>query len=363
MTSSRHIVARCLVPTCQVKFAVKTRQAEKWVPCPKCGEIQTVGGGDDTPAELPKPAPLPRPTAAPRAVRADSPDLSADEARRILRGVADRHKAQGIRKQLDGINHAKVNKATDGYARLMGEDETPLALVDTSFLQNGSAGLLLTNRRVYSHLLSAPVELSEITSAAFEKPTELQGLMVGLGGPLLFGVYRLCGGRPITTALRVNGQEVFQGKCNHAFWIDALTALGQAARQQDGGDRLADRLRRRKELARHLAAAVAARLTAAEVEQRFAGVASAGEVRAVGEELREVYGRRQVVKSAVITAIGFVILVAAGLITLASEGGWLWIGGAFAGLGLFSIGLYRLVVGPPPMTFDALHDKWAAEYE
>lgn len=63
MTTSRRIVARCLVPSCQAKFEVKTRQAEKWVPCPKCGEMQVVGGDDPPPEPLPPPPAPPPPLA------------------------------------------------------------------------------------------------------------------------------------------------------------------------------------------------------------------------------------------------------------------------------------------------------------
>lgn len=376
MTTSRQIAARCQTPACGVKFTVKTRQAEKAVACPKCGDIQVVRRAEDTTsapataknlpvvvARVEQPADQSRPVKLPTVKRTEAKPwgLTAEVIEQVLRPIATTHRVKGILKQLDGVNAKKVKKAVGGYARLMENDEIPLVLVDSSFLQDGSAGFLLTTRRLYSSLLPAPIELDEITSVAVEKPTELQGLMLGLAGPVVALLYRACGGKPLTTRLRVNGHEVFAGRCNHAFWIEALLALGDEVRRAEGTDMLARKLQRRGALAQHVAAAIAARMDATQVSKCFSEVAPAEEVRRLDDEMRQIYGHMQWVKSGVVTAIGFFILAIAALITLETSWTWYWIGGMVAGLGLFSIGVYRLTFGPPPMPFDTLHAKWKAK--
>jgi len=95
----------------------------------------------------------------------------------------------------------------------MNADETAIAQIDTSFLQNGSKGLLLTDRRVYSSWLPQGIDLAEIRRVDFEDPSTAMRQRPG--------------------TLLINGRLAFSGRFTSAFWIDALTALGRAARSED----------------------------------------------------------------------------------------------------------------------------------
>jgi hypothetical protein len=111
----------------------------------------------------------------------------------------------------------------------MTAEEVPLVAVDTSFLENGSAGLLLTNRCLYSSELPDPVPLATIREARVEHPDTLDHILYLLG--LLGWLFRSMRGT-YYSRLVVNDDVVY----NHAkpiryeFWVDVLTRLAAASR-------------------------------------------------------------------------------------------------------------------------------------
>jgi hypothetical protein len=106
---------------------------------------------------------------------------------------------------------AKAGHFTSGIT----EEETPLALIDTSFLGNGKAGFLLTNRALYSSLLQRPLGLMDIQEVPYETPGPNQAwfyiLAHVLFGPFffLFHFYSLLTHEPgHMNQLLVNGKVI-----------------------------------------------------------------------------------------------------------------------------------------------------------
>lgn len=207
------------------------------------------------------------------------PLVPQEEAESLVRKIAEKYQCQGILRKLGNIREDNVANAVACFAPEMGEDETPLTFIDTSFLGNGKAGFLLTNRGLYSSFRSRPFWLSDIndisyTSPGFERYFFLYLLIAGilvsayLGGmmgaglglllshlglpprpftpgwsilsislTLYFGVFVSVGFRQLQIRLLVNGKAVYNGRhrLRGAFWIELLTALAEAARQAQAG--------------------------------------------------------------------------------------------------------------------------------
>lgn len=173
------------------------------------------------------------------AVGKDSPDVvwgppplvPEKYAESIVREIAEKHGAKGILRAIGNIRQDRLANAAKRFAREMGDNETPLAFLDSSFLQNGKAGLLLTNRGLYSSLLSEPVYLSDIEEVRYETPG--LGDMLWLYTP--FGkLYMLLHGmRHLQNRLLVNGEVVYStgNPLRSGFWIELLMALAAATRQ------------------------------------------------------------------------------------------------------------------------------------
>jgi hypothetical protein len=174
-----------------------------------------------------------------------------ERAEEIVRTFAEKHGAKRTLRQLGDVPADKLSNAIDSFAYTIDEEERALVLVDNSFLQNGSAGLLLTNARLYSSLLGKPVGLEKIQEAVLARPDMMERAILPLTiccylvfcivfGPvgklvalLLLPLWILY--RPRwTNRLVVNGEVVFAGHaCSTDFWPEVLRALGALARQTD----------------------------------------------------------------------------------------------------------------------------------
>jgi hypothetical protein len=159
-----------------------------------------------------------------------------DRARAVVRELAAEAGATNIVAQVDWIEPARIANARARFARDMRSDEVPLVLVDSSFLRNGKAGLLLTNRAVYSSRLPAPVALEDVETFGHRPPDPAVLVWVYLLVPvvacvppavlvLLAILWR--GDRPLQEALLVNGRVAYVGGKNlaRAFWREVLPAL------------------------------------------------------------------------------------------------------------------------------------------
>lgn len=215
--------------------------------------------------------------------------LSVDEAQTIIRRVAEKHRARGVLKQLDAIPQSKVERAVVKYASSMHSDETPLVLVDLSFLQNGTAGLLLTNTHLYSSLTGSSVRLSEILMTCCEKPTQLESFLAGMLGI----VYLLFGDQRIRKQLVANGEVICKGRIHYEFWLDVLTELGQASRPRGHAPTLARYLRNQNMLERTVAGAMATGMSDDEIRTLLAP-ASQPELNRMMAEMRAIYERPRV---------------------------------------------------------------------
>jgi hypothetical protein len=173
----------------------------------------------------------------------------ADRAVSVVRDVAEAHGAWHILKQLDGLRPDRVNNARRRFAREMTDEETPLLLVDSSFLQNGKAGFLLTSRAVYSSGLDRPVPLDGIESVVHRRPdrsisvVEVIVVFAHVIFPplILLAIPLALRNRDRrTNALVINGRVAYRGGKNltWGFWVDVLQALAAEARRRDAETRV-----------------------------------------------------------------------------------------------------------------------------
>jgi hypothetical protein len=159
-----------------------------------------------------------------------------DRAMSIVRAVALEHAALHIIKQLDGIRADRLANARARFARAMADDETPLVLADTSFLRNGKAGFLLTNRAFYSNWLPHPIALDDVRTVRHQPPDSHISLIEGgmfvlhvLFPPaaILLLPFAIRRRNRMRHALLVNNRVVYAGQNNFVwgFWVDVLVAL------------------------------------------------------------------------------------------------------------------------------------------
>lgn len=395
MSESRILTAQC--GKCGCRLRVKTHSAAKVVPCPKCHTTVTASQAPNPSSSTnPNPGPVhafPCPNCGsnleverhligqittcrdceqrikvPRPLPSKTPQgdyLPREQAEAIVRAAAEKHGAKGALSRLGNIDPKLVANAKAGFAREMCEGEVPLVLMDRSFLENGKAGVLVTNRALYSSTASEPVPLGDILSATVEEPTQLQQLLIGGLGPLGYGIFRLCGGESLWPKLLVNGEIVYEGKINAAFWKDLLPQLALAYR--NGAGRTAVRrnikkqMRNADELAWLVAAAVCSgkdkHATLADFAYDGADPARVGAMADAMIRLRTA-PRRGVALG--LLAAGIAMVLAGLTLTFASEGDWIWYGPVVFGIPLAGIGLFRLANGSPPLKTADLKAKWDA---
>src|SRR5687768_6945974 len=90
-------------------------------------------------------------------------------AAQTVRDLAQQHKQRRVARQLDNFSPKLLAAAKSSFAAQMVEQETPLVLFDRSFLLNGKAGILLTDRAIYSSSPRGCVPLASIRSIHVER--------------------------------------------------------------------------------------------------------------------------------------------------------------------------------------------------
>jgi hypothetical protein len=136
----------------------------------------------------------------------------------IVRNLAQQH---GRKLKLGNHNPKHVANAKRSFAKDMGDDEVPFVFLDRSFFGNGKAGLLITDRRVYSSTVSSSVALADIRIATAEvKSTAEVMLGGGTKDQTLF-----VNGAPFYTELATMGRKPL------TFYAEVLNALANAVRQ------------------------------------------------------------------------------------------------------------------------------------
>jgi len=164
--------------------------------------------------------------------------VPSETAVKVVRELAEKHRNQRAVRQLGRYLPSVLANVRASFAPDLSDDETPLFLLDESFLQNGKKGLLLTNRRLYSNGLTRPIPLDEIVAAVVEYPTSLQvGLFLMLLGPFLGFFFR----RRNMPRLIVNGYQVYRGPFGGPllggrpeFLTELLTRLAALAHSTTG---------------------------------------------------------------------------------------------------------------------------------
>jgi hypothetical protein len=179
------------------------------------------------------------------------PLVPEEQAERLVREIAEKHKAKGILRKLGAFRSDHIENAVRHFADQMDEEETPLAFIDTSFLGNGKRGLLVTNRAVYSSNFSRPLWLVDIDEVTYEKPDPSDIALINVFAVLLVAVHFLSPNpmRYLAHAvlfalivfalpimrfkhrLLINSKIVCKRRLRGAFWIELLTALASAARE------------------------------------------------------------------------------------------------------------------------------------
>jgi hypothetical protein len=172
-----------------------------------------------------------------------------DRAVEVVKAIALEHNAPHIVRQLDGIRADRLANARARFARAMTGDEAPLVLVDTSFLRNGRAGFLLTNRALYSSWLPHPVALEGVRTARHRPPDGRISLIEGgmfvlhvLFPPAAILLLPLVIRRRnrMRHALLVNDQVAYAGQKNlvWAFWVEVIVALAAELADRPEPDRM-----------------------------------------------------------------------------------------------------------------------------
>jgi hypothetical protein len=280
------------------------------------------------------------------------PLLSLARAKEVGTDVAQRHDGKQTLERFARLDTRLVAAARREFARQMEPDETPLALFDRSPRKDGTAGTMITNRRVYSTFLDRPIPLADILLAHVERPSQLQEIMTGV--------------QVVIRTLLVNGTPVMVGSDKFALLADLLTELGRAVREEHGltwvppegapGD---------DPLTRAAAAWVCDRRPEREI---VVALAAAGMPERQADEtvdgLAAIRYRRQYVLPWVLILLGFPLLLFGAFMLLAGSDenmyGRIWGGGVgvFLGVALPGIGIYRLISGKTPWRTHELLAAW-----
>ncbi len=163
-----------------------------------------------------------------RRVRRTPPLIPKERAEALVREIAEKHGAKGVLRSLGQLSPKHLANAAVRFAQAMRDDETPLAFLDVSFLKNGKAGMLLTNRGLYSSFYSRPIWLADIEDVSFARP----GVDAYLGWFFLGLLYVFINGiRHFQNRLFVNDKVVFStgNRLRFDFWVELLTVLADEA--------------------------------------------------------------------------------------------------------------------------------------
>ena len=139
----------------------------------------------------------------------------------IVRNFATKHAFGWVLKKLGNHKLNHIANAKSSFARDMVDAEVPLVFLDRSFFGNGKAGLLITDRRVYSSTVSYSIPLADIRIATVELKSTAE-VMLGSGTKdhTLF-----VNGAPLYTELATMGRKPL------TFYAEVLNALANAVRQ------------------------------------------------------------------------------------------------------------------------------------
>src|SRR5262249_21250093 len=94
--------------------------------------------------------------------------IPAARAEALVRGAAERQHEPAAVRLLGQLRPKHLAGPVASFARELGPDEVPLLFFDPSWRRNGRAGILVTNRRLYSSRLDGPIELEDITDVTFK---------------------------------------------------------------------------------------------------------------------------------------------------------------------------------------------------
>jgi hypothetical protein len=177
------------------------------------------------------------------------PGLTQERALEIAHAVAGEHRARHIIKQIGNIPPRRVARARARFAQKMTDDEVALLMVDTSFFRNGAAGLLITNRALYSTRHVTPIHLADMRQIEHRPPDKRTQMMLHL----IVGLTHFFPPAAILMVLVMFGRRhrfrhvlaindtvvhVAQKPMTWAFWVDLLVALSRELQPTDGRGRV-----------------------------------------------------------------------------------------------------------------------------
>ncbi|MHB1425551.1 MAG: hypothetical protein ACYC3I_20475 [Gemmataceae bacterium] len=164
-----------------------------------------------------------------RTSRQPQPLIPKEQAIALVRAVAEKFGSKKLLRTIGNISPKHLAIATAHFAQEMTQQETPLILRDTSFLQNHKSGLLLTNRAIYSSHCRHPIWLCDIEEVIFP-PLSPRDPVASLFFGRLYHTWRLS--QNMTQQMRVNGELVYSwNPLRTELWIEMLQELAAAARQ------------------------------------------------------------------------------------------------------------------------------------
>jgi hypothetical protein len=143
----------------------------------------------------------------------------------LVNKASQHHPKRGQLETVGSFKPNQIANARANFAGQMGAHEAPLAMIDSSTMQNGKAGMLLTTRRIYSSSIKQPIELTDIRDVSVKNPDAGDAVLT-----FLFGVFH-----PVQFRLRVNDTVVYSGRKSSywklwhpEFWEVLISRLAQA---------------------------------------------------------------------------------------------------------------------------------------
>jgi hypothetical protein len=175
-----------------------------------------------------------------------APALSRAIADKMVEWVENIYYSGDKSEQLGALRVGGLSSQIRWFAPAWEEDERPLFFLDTSRNGDGTAGILVSDRRLYASALDEAIPLADVRDVTCEEKGGTGGVLMILAILLLilclfvgwvvilFGLATAAERQATRWRLLVNGKVLCTRKreFNTALWIDVFTSLGRAARDE-----------------------------------------------------------------------------------------------------------------------------------
>jgi hypothetical protein len=280
-----------------------------------------------------------------------------------VRDLAHKHKQRAVIKRLDNFSPKLREAAKKAFATQLTEQERPLILYDRSFLGNGKAGVLLTDRAIYSSSPRSCVPLSSIRSVHVERASmseQMAGnntIQLLVNGEVFYSQIASVGSNSsFLTFLALVTDALRQSATGPAAGANASAPVAVSPSASNDPVPLAAGAicagQSREQVARQLQAVG---LSPAEGERIVDGMLAIVQAPQSGALMQRVGA------GIVLTVIGLAAAIAAGVTRQSAFLIFAPQGIAAMGVVLVCSGIFRLLFGSPKLTARQLADAWRAQ--